>query len=169
MLEAAGAAFAARGFHAASMDQIAAASGISKPMLYNYFESKEGLYAAYVERSGQALLDSMRQAAPRDAPVEERLSAGVLAFLGYVDEHRPGWSVLYNEAATRGGPVAAKVAGMRARIAEMLAQIFDSDVLAHAFVGAGESLANWWLSHPDEPKEAIANQLMAIARISARV
>src|SRR5947209_14373087 len=106
MLDAAGLAFADHGFHRASMDAIAAAAGISKPMLYAYFDSKEGLYAAYVERSGQALLTALRNAAPTEAPARERLSAGVLAFLTYVDEHRTGWAVLYNEAATRGGPVA---------------------------------------------------------------
>ena len=48
MLDAAGRAFARDGYHAASMDEIARAAGISKPMLYNYFGSKEGLYVAYV-------------------------------------------------------------------------------------------------------------------------
>src|SRR3954447_15651873 len=94
MLEAAGQAFATHGFHAASMDAIAEAAGISKPMLYNYFGSKEGLYAAYIQRSGQTLLENMRvAAAPTDPPVV-RLRAGVLAFLSYVEAHGPGWSVL---------------------------------------------------------------------------
>jgi AcrR family transcriptional regulator len=163
MLDAAGAVFAARGFSAASMDAIAEAAGISKPMLYNYFGSKEGLYVAYLERSGQALLDGMRHAAPQDAPVDERLRAGILAFLTYVDEHRAGWSVLYAEATSRGGPPAAGVAELRSRIAGMLATLFGDDAFAHAFVGAGESLANWWLAHPDEPREAVAGQLMKIA------
>jgi AcrR family transcriptional regulator len=173
MLDAAGRAFAEHGFHRASMDEIAAAAGISKPMLYNYFGSKEGLYAAYIERSGQALLTAMRNAAPTDAPARERLSAGVLAFLTYVDEHRTGWAVLYNEAATRGGPVAAEVVALRARLTTMVATTFSPDrdgttptsheAFAHAFVGAGESLANWWLEHPDHPKDAIAQLLLRLA------
>ena len=73
MLEAAGQAFAAHGFHDASMDAIAEAAGISKPMLYNYFGSKEGLYAAYIERSGRALMKSMREADSRERA--RRLSA----------------------------------------------------------------------------------------------
>jgi AcrR family transcriptional regulator len=166
MLDAAGAVFAARGFNAASMDAIAEAAGISKPMLYNYFGSKEGLYVAYLERSGQALLDAMRHAASRDAAVDQRLWAGILAFLTYVDEHRVGWSVLYREATSQGGPPAAGVAALRARIAAMVTGLFGSDAFAHAFVGAGESLANWWLAHPDEPKEAVAKQLMNIAAIT---
>jgi AcrR family transcriptional regulator len=163
MLEVAGQTFATHGFHAASMDAIAEAAGISKPMLYNYFGSKQGLYLAYVERSGNALLQSMRGAAAPDSPADERLHAGILAFLTYVDEHRAGWSVLHSEASAQGGPLAAEVAGLRERIAQMLARLFASEAFAHAFVGAGESLANWWLEHPEEPKEQIARQLMHIA------
>src|SRR5689334_16779847 len=87
MLDAAGAAFAEHGFHGASMDAIAAAAAISKPMLYAYFDSKEGLYAAYVERSGRALLSAMREAAPLDAPAPVRLEAGVRTFFDYVGEN----------------------------------------------------------------------------------
>lgn len=164
MLDAAGMAFADRGFHAASMDAIAEAAGISKPMLYNYFGSKEGLYVAYVERSGQALLESMRNASEPGDAADERLRAGILAFLTYVDEHRSGWSVLYKEASTQGGPLAEKVAGLRHRVAQMLASLFGDDAFAHAFVGAGESLANWWLEHPEAPRADVANLLMGIAQ-----
>jgi AcrR family transcriptional regulator len=163
MLDAAGRAFAAHGFHAASMDAIAADAGISKPMLYNYFGSKQGLYVAFVERDGRELLESMRRAGPPDAPAADRLLAGILAFLTYVDEHRSGWAVLYREAATQGGSLAAEVAALRERIAELLARLLGSDALAHAFVGAGQSLANWWLEHPEEPKERIAELLMNLA------
>ncbi len=163
MLEVAGEAFASHGFHAASMDEIAQAAGISKPMLYNYFGSKQGLYVAYVERAGQGLLRSMREAASPDAPAHERLYCGILAFLTYVDEHRAGWTVLYGEASAQGGPLAAEVAALRQRIADLLAGLFESEAFTQAFVGAGESLANWWLDHPDEPKQQIAGQLMNIA------
>ena len=163
MLDAAGRAFAAHGFHAASMDEIAADAGISKPMLYNYFGSKQGLYVAFVERDGRELLESMRLAGSPDAPAGERLLAGILAFLTYVDEHRSGWAVLYREAATQGGSLAAEVAALRERIAGLLARLLGSDALAHAFVGAGESLANWWLEHPEEPKEQVAALLMSLA------
>jgi AcrR family transcriptional regulator len=163
MLEVAGEAFATHGFHASSMDAIAEAAGISKPMLYNYFGSKQGLYLAYVERSSHQLLESMRGAASPDSPAGERLHAGILAFLTYVDEHRFGWAVLRSEAAAQGGQLAAEVAALRERIAQMLARLFGSEGFAHAFVGAGESLARWWLEHPEEPKEQIAQQLMNIA------
>ena len=78
MLDAAGLAFADHGFHRASMDAIAAAAGISKPMLYAYFDSKEGLYAAYIERSGQGERDEEQNNSEKDelgmvpAPLQNR-------------------------------------------------------------------------------------------------
>ena len=68
MLEAAGRAFADRGFHAASVDAIAAASGITKPMIYAYFGSKDGLYRACMERARVRLLDALRDGVDTSAP-----------------------------------------------------------------------------------------------------
>jgi AcrR family transcriptional regulator len=178
MLDAAGAAFAEHGFHAASMDAIAGAAGISKPMLYNYFGSKEGLYTAYLERSGRALVAVMRDAAPLDAPAPERLEAGARAFFSYVEEHRTGWAALYNEAVTQSRPVAAEIAALRGRVAGMVAGVIAADrtpvgdgereALAHAFVGAGESLANWWLANPTASADDMARILVRFARAALR-
>jgi AcrR family transcriptional regulator len=164
MLQAAGQAFASHGFHDASMDAIAQAAGISKPMLYNYFGSKQGLYVAYVQRSGHALMRSMRAADSRSAPAAQRLHAGILAFLTYAEEHRSGWTVLHRETVAQGGPLAKELSELRERVAHMLATIFDDEAFAHAFAGAGESLASWWLTHPQQPKEQIAKVLMDIAQ-----
>jgi AcrR family transcriptional regulator len=173
MLAVAGKSFAARGFHAVSMDEIAERAGISKPMLYHYFGSKEGLYVAYVRQQGSALLAGMRDATGPDDSPTERLRAGTLAFLGYVDEHRPGWALLYREAVSQGGPVAAEVAELRGRIVAIVHRLLlaaadpaareTSEMLAHALVGAGESVANWWLDHPDQPREHVAKLLVRLA------
>jgi AcrR family transcriptional regulator len=166
MLDAAGKAFARDGYHDASMDEIARAAGISKPMLYNYFGSKEGLYVAYVRRSGRALLANMRAAGAPDEPAELRLRDGVLAFLRYVQEHGAGWAVLHHETTTQGGPIAEQVAELREQIARMLSGLFGGrDAFAHAFVGAGESLAGWWLAHPERTKEEVAALLLDIASL----
>jgi AcrR family transcriptional regulator len=167
MLAAAGEAFATHGFHDASMEAIAEAAGISKPMLYNYFGSKHGLYVAYVERSGGLLMQSMRKAGAPDAPAAERLYAGILAFLTYAEEHRSGWAVLHRETLAQGGPLAAEVSALRQRIARLLTRLFDDEPFAHAFAGAGESLASWWLAHPQQSKEQMAQILMDLAGVRA--
>jgi AcrR family transcriptional regulator len=169
MLEAAGQAFATYGFHDASMDAIAEAAGISKPMLYNYFGSKQGLYVAYVERSGGVLMKCMREAASPSAPAADRLRAGVLAFLTFAEEHRSGWTVLHRETLAQGGLLAAELSELRARVAGMLTTLFDDEAFAHAFAGAGESLASWWLANPEQPKEQVAKVLMDIVRSAPAV
>jgi AcrR family transcriptional regulator len=181
MLEVAGRVFAERGFHAASMEEIAAGAGVSKPMIYNYFGSKEGLYFAYIELAGQRMLmrmgNAVRAAGTRP---EERLWASALAFFGHVDDNRDEWSVLFGELAARGAPFSREVSAIRARVSDGTAALFDEvlqrsgvspdtiggiEPLAHAFVGAGESLANWWLDHPEESQGAMAARLMNVAWI----
>jgi AcrR family transcriptional regulator len=55
ILDVAGVVFAREGYYSASMDEIASLADVSKPMLYAYFDSKEGLYVAYVDRTGREL------------------------------------------------------------------------------------------------------------------
>lgn len=179
ILEVAGRVFAACGYHAASMEEIAAQAGVTKPLVYAYFGSKEELYAAYIERSGRELMDRMRAATDPDAPPTQRLHAGILEFLGFVEERREGWQVLHSELAAAGGPLAEELAGLRAGIARMIGRLLletvaDGQVtketsaaldgVAHGVVGAGESLADWWLAHPELPAERAARLLVAMGR-----
>ena len=157
------------------MDRIAELAGVSKPMLYAYFGSKEGLYVAYIERNGRELVQRLVGADRPAAPHAERLRALVAEFLAYVEEHGDGWTVLFHEFnANR--PLVDVVAGLRDRIANEIARMLQSgsagwtglrspasEGVAHAIVGAGESLANWWLEHPEEPKERVAALLMNLA------
>ena len=172
MLEAADRVFARRGYQASSMDEIAAEVGVTKPMLYAYFGSKEGLYLASVQRAGEMLAQRLRDSA--EGGPADRLEAGVRAFFAFVDERRTSWAVLYREASAGGGPVAAQVASLRKAVAGTVSQLLaemagrgteplESDPIAHALVGAGESLANWWLDHPEEPLDAMTARLMSFS------
>ncbi|MBV9838250.1 MAG: TetR/AcrR family transcriptional regulator, partial [Solirubrobacterales bacterium] len=149
MLEAAGEAFATHGFHGSSMDEIAHAAGVSKPMLYRYFGSKEGLYAAYLRLAGHELIERVRAPDTRGQPPLVRLRAGLSAFLAYVEEHRAGWTVLHGETTTPSDAhIAQEVAELRRRIIGMLTTLFGDAAFAHAFTGAAESLATWWVNQP---------------------
>src|SRR3954451_18896271 len=88
MVAAAERLFSERGYHGVSMDEIAAASGISKPMLYDYFGSKEGLFLACMERARGQLLEAIGGAVRRAGDAREALRAGVYAFLTVANDQR---------------------------------------------------------------------------------
>ncbi|MBO0870723.1 MAG: TetR/AcrR family transcriptional regulator [Micromonosporaceae bacterium] len=166
MLDAAVAAFSASGYHEASMDDIAARAGISKPMVYAYLGSKEELFLACLHREATRLIEAMVRSAAPDLAPEEQLLRGLRSFFGFVAEHRAGWRVLYRQAR---GPFAAELATIRSRMVEVAAGLLrragvpagrDVTVLAYALVGACESLADWLVDNDDEPAGAVATRLM---------
>jgi AcrR family transcriptional regulator len=151
------------------MDEIAQRAEVSKPMLYTYFGSKEGLYVAYIHRTGRELLDRLEGAAERGGPPLVALRLRIAEFLAFVEEHRDGWKVLFGEASSN-GPVAAEVADLRRRIARAVRRMVETsmpaqsrvgatevDGVAHAIVGAGESLANWWLEHAEVSRREVVD------------
>jgi AcrR family transcriptional regulator len=178
ILDAAGQVFA-RGYHSASMDEIAGLADVSKPMLYAYFGSKEGLYVAYVDRTGRELLDRLAGATtPGDQPTV-RLRAGILEFLSFIEEHRDGWQVLFGELTSM-GPVVEEVGVLRRRIAQWIMAVLAGatraqgnvpdvsvQATAHAIVGAGESLANWWLENPEVRRDQVADWYMGMILAAA--
>src|SRR5437588_6793871 len=85
MLRAAEEVFGERGYHGASMDEIAARAGITKPMLYSYFESKEGLFAACGEAAAELLTERIgHAAAQRGLPPDQRLWSGLVSVFQFI-------------------------------------------------------------------------------------
>jgi AcrR family transcriptional regulator len=168
MLDAAVTEFSASGYHEASMDDIAARAGISKPMVYAYLGTKEELFLACLRREATRLIEAMVRGAAPDLAPEEQLSRGLRSFFGFVAAHREGWRVLYRQAR---GPFATELATIRTQMVEVAAGLLrraadarterDITVLAYALVGACESLADWLVDNADEPAEATADRLMA--------
>jgi AcrR family transcriptional regulator len=179
MLEAAGRLFAERGFDGVSMDEIADAVGITKPMLYAYFDSKEGLFTACMERAARPLLDSVRAAIDPSGPPEIQLWRALLAFFHFVDDHRDEWSVFYVEAAGRGGGAAKRLRAVRDEVSAVMGELLrataiaagiapeletELEVLAEALNGSSEALARWWIEHPDKADaDLLALRLMNFA------
>jgi len=179
MLEAASRIFALRGFHAATMDEIAAAVGVSKQMVYNYLGSKEELYVAVYRQANAQLASSIDAAAAEGAEPGAQLWGGVLAFFAFVDQQREAWSILVGAAG--GGaanPFADEVARLRGDIVRLVGQLFaearaaagledgldagDTEPAARALVASAEAVAAWWLEHPEVPREQAAARLMDV-------
>ncbi|CAG6398629.1 TetR/AcrR family transcriptional regulator [Streptomyces cocklensis] len=155
MLDAAVAVFARRGYRAASMDEIAEAAGVSKPLVYLYLNSKDELFSACIRREAAALTAAVRDAVEEGATPERQLWSGLLGFFEHAAVHPDGWTLLYSQARTVGEPFAAEVAVLRAEIVAFVAALIaaacgsrDVEAYAHALVGAAESLAGWAAAAP---------------------
>jgi len=171
IMDAAVDVFSRLGFHAASMDEISEVAGISKPMLYAYLGSKEELFATCIRREATRMMEAIATGVEPDQEPDVQLWSGLRAFFGFVGENRASWLVLHRQASTQGGPFAAELADMRGRAVSLVAALLtqstkapatklEAESLAAALVGAGESLAEWWLDHPEEPAGVVAARLM---------
>jgi len=144
VLEVAGRVFAEQGFHDVSMDDVATAAGVSKPVVYTHFESKDGLYEAVVLHATDEFATRMRESVVPAESAEERMWNGIVAFADAVEEH-PEWWLLIRQAANLVG-----LGGAESTI----------EPLAHACVGACAAMADWWIAHPEVPKGTVAITLM---------
>ncbi len=167
--------FAEHGYASVTMDEIATAVGVTKPLLYNYFGNKERLYIACMERAGDSLTATVAEAVAATASPGDALGAGIHAFFSFLDSDRAAWAVLFDETLPRGGEVADRIAAYRWRIAElvsgsMLAQLPEDrrddarvkvEALSIALLGAAEALARWWLRTEALSADAVAELLIS--------
>lgn len=174
-LAAAHTLFAERGYAAVKMDEIAAAVGVTKPLLYNYFGNKEQLYIACMERAGDALTKTVGEAVEGTASPGDALGAGVRAFFAFLDSDRAAWAVLFDETLPQAGEVAERVGAYRGLIVELVSaammrqlpqQVRDAarvevEALSAALLGAAEALARWWLRTEELSAEEAAELLIA--------
>lgn len=173
MLDAAVTVFAHNGFHGASMDDIAVAAQISKPMLYLYLGSKEQLFAACIDREAVRFLDAVTSAVRPELPPREQVANGINSVFTFAAAHRNIWLVLYRQArllppfdqqATaihRQAVGAVSALLQRSAWGKRPAEHFDS--LAVALVGAGEALIDRMLDQSDPDPRASAALLIDFA------
>ena len=149
--------FLERGFAKASMDELARRAGVTKPVIYELFGSKEGLFNACLEGLALRLADAdCRRGRGRGADPESRLSAGGLAFLRFATENRVAYELLYE------GRFSEAAATVRRRQATLILELMremapddvdprELEVAAHAVNSAYEGVAHWMWDHPDIP------------------
>jgi len=102
ILTVAEAVFAERGYQATTMEDVAERVGVTKPMIYEYFGSKEGLLAACIANARTQLRDATFaawQRMPEGADVEELFRAGIRAFFDFIDDHASAFALLVHESA----------------------------------------------------------------------
>ncbi len=147
------AVFAVSGYESASIEEIARQAGVSKPIVYEHFGSKEGLHAAVVDRELDTLVERVTQSIS-EGSARARFEGAVLAFLTYVKEEPEGFAVL-----TRDSPTAQARRGLTRVIGDTAERVGDvfavsfksagfnakvSPIYANALVGMVTQVGQWW-------------------------
>lgn len=143
--------FSERGVASSSMAEIAERAGVTKPVLYDHFGSKDGLLAAVVLRAGEELAAVTRQAVAAAAGPEAALAFGLRAYFTFIEARRASWLSLLTEAGVPGSAAALALERVRDGQAELIAELLSADVpgcdlprarlYAQVVVGACERLA----------------------------
>ncbi|GAA2814820.1 TetR/AcrR family transcriptional regulator [Kribbella solani] len=172
ILEAAEQIFGRRGYQATSMDEVAVMGGVSKPLIYQYYGSKDGLFLACLSRLRGQLLEAVADAVLAAPNAEDALYAGFLAWFRFLDDHPSAWSVLVDEGMLATGPAAEATDEVRAAFIELIAtmvrmnlpagRVTDDEIqiVAQSISGATERLAIWRTRTPNPPTpEKVAHTL----------
>ncbi len=138
--------FADHGFHSTSMEDIADAAGVTKPVLYQHFPSKRALYRELIDEVDAALTHQLVLATATATTGRERVQEGFAAYFRFVADHRAAFRLLFG-SSVRNDPEFTVVAEATIdRLADLIADLIAIDAapehrrtLAHAVVGMAEA------------------------------
>jgi AcrR family transcriptional regulator len=159
---------------AASMNVIAAEAGITKPILYRHFGDKSGLYRALAARHIDELLGRLRAALLTRGGLAARTRATVDAYLGSIETRPQVYRFLVQRAAVEEPDVRGDVEGFVRRFGDELAVGIRNEpalrgvsavraaVWAQGIAGMVQAAGDWWLDHPEVPREAVVEELTAL-------
>ncbi|MEU4271090.1 TetR/AcrR family transcriptional regulator [Streptomyces sp. NPDC026092] len=164
--------FAAKGFEGTSVEEIAAKAGVSKPVVYEHFGGKEGLYAVVVDREMRQLLDMVTGALTAGHP-RELLEQAAFALLDYIERYTDGFRILVRDSpvAQSTGTFASLISDIATQVEDILglefkARGFDpklAPLYAQALVGSVALTGQWWLDVRKPKKAEVAAHLVNLA------
>jgi AcrR family transcriptional regulator len=165
--------FAEKGFDATSVEEIAQRAGVSKPVVYEHFGGKEGLYAVVVDREMRALLDAITGALTSTGHPRELLERAAFALLDYVESSSDGFRIL-----VRDSPVAQSTGTFSSLLSDAASQVehimgmqfkargFDpryAPMYSQMLVGMVALTGQWWLDERKPKKADVAAHLVNLA------
>lgn len=164
--------FAQRGFDGTSVEEVAARAKVSKPVVYEHFGGKEGLYAVVVDREVRALLDRITTALTGGHP-HELLEQAALALLEYIEGETDGFRVLVREspALSATGNFSSVLNDVAHQVEHILGAEFKTrgydpklaELYSQALVGMVALTGQWWLEVRKPRKETVAAHLVNLA------
>jgi AcrR family transcriptional regulator len=164
--------FAEKGFESTSVEEIAAKAGVSKPVVYEHFGGKEGLYAVVVDREMRTLLDMVTGALTAGHP-RELLEQAAFALLDYIELYTDGFRILVRDSpvAQSTGSFASLISDIATQVEDILglefkARGFDpklAPLYAQALVGMVALTGQWWVDARRPKKAEVASHLVNLA------
>jgi AcrR family transcriptional regulator len=165
--------FADRGFEGTSVEEIAAHAGVSKPVVYEHFGGKEGLYAVVVDREMRTLLERVTAALASEGHPRTVLERAALALLDYIEESTDGFRILVRDSpvAQATGTFASLISDAAGQVEHILAHEFTSrgfdddhaPMYAQMLVGMVALTGQWWLDARRPDKSVVAAHLVNLA------
>jgi len=171
LLRVALATFARHGYHETSMNDVAEAAGVTKPVLYQHFESKRELYQALLEAVGESMVSAVTVAAAGVTSGRDRTRLGFRAYFRWVSENRDAFCLLFGGGSRQDVEFARAVRRFTDAAARAIAPLIDADIdrdhqltLAHAIVGMSEGASRRLVEHGREfDPDVMADQLSELA------
>ncbi|WP_179519719.1 TetR/AcrR family transcriptional regulator [Nocardioides perillae] len=169
LVQVARALFAERGYDGAAVEEVAARASVSKPVVYEHFGGKEGLYAVVVDREVTDLLARMRAALVGRG--RETVESAALALLTYVEESPDGFRILVRDSLPGSASFQTIIADVASRVEGILTEQFRRGGLdpglapmhARMLVGMVATTGQWWLDRREPAKEVVAAHLVNLA------
>ena len=170
-------AFAEHGYQRTSVEEIAKRANVSKPIIYEHFGGKEGLYAVIVDREmsyvERRIIEAISSGSPR-----ERIERASLAFLNYVRDHPDGFAVLSQDSPLTSSPgtMSSLLHDMADRVGDVFVVALEdagyetkaAPIYANALIGMITFVGRWWTGHRKPPVEEIAKHISALAWMGLR-
>ena len=172
LLDVGRALFAERGFEATSIEEIAARAKVSKPVVYEHFGGKEGLYAVVVDREMQRLLRNFSSALQGTDP-RELLEQAAFVLLNYIEDETDGFRILIRDSpvASSTGTFSSLISEIASQVEYILEREFTSrgyesklaGLYSQALVGMVALTGQWWLEVRTPGKHQVAAHLVNLA------
>ena len=173
LLEVARRVLALRGFYETTMAEIADSAGVTKPVLYQHFESKRDLYTAVLEDIGARLRTKVLDAAGAAEAPRQQVFAGFEAYVEFVEEDCDGFQILFSGTSRQDGEWATITSEVEHSIAAGVADLIDvagmslahRQALAHGILGLAEGMMRYWQSGQakDLDRDDLLHDLVALA------
>ena len=172
LIEIARTVFSEKGFDGASVEEIAARAGVSKPVVYEHFGGKEGVYAVVVDREVRQLLGMMREALDGGTP-RLLLEQAAFALLDYIEQSSEGFRILVRDTplGSASGSYVSIISDIATRVEGILVDEFKrrgfdpktAPMYSQMLVGMVGTTGQWWLDARKPAKEVVAANLVNLA------